>query len=176
MKLLLENWQQYLNEEAMEVNVVSPVLYYWPGSPEPGRLFLVAEFVIPWWPEETMKYGFYTTSAESLGEESGLPQGSWVPVKYIREEDGVLQKIEGKYPQPKSLLNDVALQLNKLVPGGAQTTLKRQAKREMVNARRQGKERPEQVADQIKTINDTFKKHGVYDLNTQDPHLGYPIS
>jgi len=176
MKLLLENWRQYLNEEAAEVNVVSPVLYYWPGSPEPGRLFLVAEFVIPWWPAESMKYGFYTTSAESLGDESTLPQGSWVPVKYIREEDGVLQKIEGKYPQPKSLLNDVAVQLNKLVPVNEQTKIKRQAKREMVRGQREGKERVEQVTDQIKIINDTFRKHGVYDIKTQDPHLGYPIS
>jgi hypothetical protein len=175
MKLLLENWREYLTEEISEVKVVSPVLYYWPGSPEPGRLFLVAEFEVPWW-GETMKYGFYTTSAESLGDASALPAGSWLPVKYIREEDGVLQKIKGKYPQPKSLLSAAAAQLNQLIPPAEQTRIKRQAKREMGRGARRGELRDAQVSQQIENINNTFKEHGVYDLNPQDPYMGYSIS
>jgi len=175
MKLLIENWRRRLNEEISEIKVVSPVLYYWPGSPEPGRLFLVAEFEVPWW-GETMKYGFYTTSGESLGDASGLPQGSWMPVKYIREEDGVLQKIEGKYPQPKSLLSAAGEQLNQLIPPAEQTRIKRQAKREMTAGARRGDAREAQVAEQIENINNTFKEHGVYDLKPQDPYMGYSIS
>ena len=98
MKLLLENWREYLKEEETEdldVKVVSDVMYYGAETPEPGRLFIVAEFEVPWW-EERMRYGFYTTSAESMGSESKLPAGSWVPAKYIRN-DGVIQKIENKY-------------------------------------------------------------------------------
>ena len=183
MKLLLENWREYLKEEETEdlaVELVGDIMYYGAETPEPGRLFVVVEFEVPWWGER-MKYGFYTTSAESMGGESKLPAGSWVPAKYIRD-DGVIQKIENKYPRPKFLLADVAKELYKMIPPEKQDELKREAKRRKIKASRAiepaKKSEFEQawIANEIKTINDAFKEHKVYDIKTKDPYTGRAIS
>ena len=183
MKLLFENWREYLKEEETEdlaVELVGDIMYYGAETPEPGRLFVVVEFEVPWWGER-MKYGFYTTSAESMGGDSKLPAGSWVPAKYIRD-DGVIQKIENKYPRPGFLLADVAEDLYKTIPPEKQDELKREAKRRKMKAYRatEPAKRSEfdqaWIANEIKTINDAFKEHKVYDIKTKDPYTGRAIS
>ena len=183
MKLLIENWREYLNEEEVEdldVEVISDIMYYGAETPEPGRLFVVVEFEVPWWGER-MKYGFYTTSAESMGGESKLPAGSWVPAKYIKD-DGVIQKIENKYPRPGFLLADVAEDLYKMISPEKQDELKRTAKRNKMKAYRatDSTKRSEfdqtWIANEIKTINDAFKNHKVYNIKTEDPYTGRDIS
>ena len=177
MKHLLESWQEYINEEEVEdldVKVISDIMYYGAETPEPGRLFVVVEFEVPWWGER-MKYGFYTTSAESMGGESKLPAGSWVPAKYIGN-DGVIQKIENKYPRPGFLLANVAENLYKMIPPNKQDKFKRQAKRTKMKAYRttepekRGQFDQTWIANEIETINNTFKKHNVYNIKTKDPY------
>ena len=184
MKLILENWRKYLTEriysDPSKVKIVSDILYYKASFIEPGRLFVVAEFDL-FAGGPRMKFGFYTSSAESDGDESKLPAGSWVPVVGIRDPPGGwIMKIEGKYPHPHSLLAMVGTELGKRIPLSTQNQIKMENKRKwnqitrgVRGARFSGPEREqkeiEAVQQQIKDINSLFKSHGVYDIEPVAP-------
>jgi len=94
----------------------------------------------------------------------------------------VLQKINPKYPQPGSLLSEVGKRLDDLIPPAQQDGLKRQGRRARIAARRKVEPPKRQafdeawVSNEIKVINDVFRGHNVYDIKTQDPYMGQPIS
>ena len=49
MKLLFENWREYLKEEETEdlaVELVGDIMYYGAETPEPGRLFVSHKVVV----------------------------------------------------------------------------------------------------------------------------------
>ena len=180
MKLLLENWREFLNEysrpwsDPSKVKIVSDVLYYYP---EGGRLFLVAEFE-RFAGGPLMKFGFYSTRGESVLGTEGTAF-TWLPATGIKEGSGWIMKIPGKYSHPQSLLGMVIQQLNKEIPNAVQQNFRREAKRQFIDTtmgprgnRFSGEEeeqrREDEINKQISDINGLFRAHGVYDLNPED--------
>ena len=179
MKLLLENWREYLNEgrpwsDPGKVKIVSDVLYYFP---EGGRLFLVAEFE-RFVGGPLMKFGFYSSRGESVpGTES--TEFTWAPATGIKEGSGWIMKIRGKYSHPQSLLSMVTQELNKKIPSAEQQRLRMAAKTGFVQTTqgprgnkfsfaKQKQKREDEINKQISDINELFRAHGVYDLDPED--------
>ena len=180
MKLLLENFRKYLNEYSRpysrpsKIKIVSDVLYY---EPEGGRLFLVAEF------ERhvggpLMRFGFYTSRGESMPGTDHLAN-TWTPTTGIQESDGWIMKISDKYPHPHSLLAMVGAQISKKIPSAEQDKMRRAAKVEFRDttkgprgnrfSHREEEQNIKGAHDkQISDINQLFKAHGVYDIDSED--------
>ena len=181
MKLLLENWRKYLSEysrpfsDPSKVKIISDILYYY-ADREGGRLFLVAEFE-RFVGGPKMKFGFYSSTGQSVAG-TGESAGSWVPALGIKEDSGWIMKIPGKYPHPDSLLGMVGWKLGEMVPTNKQDELKMAKKREFATTfmgpqgarfdrKTKRRKREEEVAKQIKDINQMFKSHGVYNISPE---------
>jgi len=176
MKLILENWRQYIEKgdpssgtpwerggPYMDTTTVKIV----EGPMQWGHyLFVVVEYEYPI-KGKKKKVGLYRSSGSSISDTEHT-RGLWFPVGGIGNHPKTgnpwIIKYTNKYPHPDSELGQVAKQVSKLIPPSEGERIRRAGVMDMHRQRReQGVQMSDIEKQQKDIINTAFSKHGVYD-------------
>ena len=176
MKLLLENWRDYLEKGEpvsgtpwerggpyMDPTTVKIV----EGPMQWGHyLFVVAEYEFPVKGKEK-RVGLYLSKGSSIAD-TEQATNIWIPTGGIGNHPKTgnpwIIKYSNKYPHPDSDLGQVAKQVGKLIPPSEGERLRKAGQLDFHRRRReQGAQKSDIENQQKDAINTAFSKHGVYD-------------
>ena len=174
MKLLLENWRDYIEKgdpgrgggtkwerggpyvDTSTVKIVEQPMYW------TDYLFVVVEYEYPANTGKMKKAGFYRSSGMSVSDTEHTA-GMWFPTGGIKKERGWIIKYSDKYPHPDSKLGQVASKLGDMIPPAEAEKLRLQMKTlRRQQSREQGIRNHEINAQHLDAVNSAFSKHGVY--------------
>ena len=176
MKLLLENWRDYIEKgdpgrgggtkwerggpyvDTSTVKIVEQPMYW------EEYLFVVVEYEYPANTGKMKKAGFYRSSGSSVSDTEHTA-GMWFPTGGIGTQSGKdwVIKYSDKYPHPDSKLGQVASKLGEMIPPAEAEKMRRKIKTlKGRQGREQGLKRHEAAAQHLDAVNSAFSKHGVY--------------